>query len=108
VLPGSEQETDSLEPAADVGDGTQVDVPTSMDEVLIQAQTDFAAATALEARRLRVDILVPGLNEQVSSLHLMKPKPVLLPPPHTHTLARTTHTRSLRRTANPQAWGACA
>lgn len=108
VLPGSEQETDSLEAAAIVGDGTRrdIDVPTSMDEVLIQAQTDFAAATALEAKRLRVDILVPGLNEQVSSSNLMKPKPVLLPPPHSHTLSRA-HTSSICRTANPQAWGAC-
>ena len=38
-----------------------------MDEVLVQAQTDFAAAAALEGKRLRLDILVPGLNEQIES-----------------------------------------
>ena len=45
----------------------ELQVPTSLDEVLVQAQTDFAAATALGTKRLRLDILVPGLNEQVAS-----------------------------------------
>ena len=41
------------------------EIPTSLDEVLIQAQTDFASAVAVGAKRLRLDILIPGLNEQV-------------------------------------------
>ena len=40
-------------------------IPTSLDEVLVQAQTDFANAVGMEGKRLRLDILVPGLNEQV-------------------------------------------
>jgi len=44
-----------------------VNVPTSLDEVLIQAQTDFAAAAAMGVKRLRVEILTPGLNEQIES-----------------------------------------
>jgi hypothetical protein len=35
--------------------------------VLVQAQADFAAAVATESPRLRLDILVPGLNEQIES-----------------------------------------
>jgi hypothetical protein len=40
-------------------------VPTSLDEVLNQAQMDFVSAIAMDEKRLRLDILVPGLNEQV-------------------------------------------
>lgn len=42
-------------------------IPTSLDEVLVQAQTDFANAVGMEGKRLRLDILVPGLNEQIES-----------------------------------------
>lgn len=49
------------------GAAEQDEVPTSLDTVLIQAQTDFATAVAMESTRLRLDILVPGLNEQIES-----------------------------------------
>jgi len=44
---------------------SSVAIPTSLDEVLVQAQADFANAVGMEGKRLRLDILVPGLNEQV-------------------------------------------
>jgi len=46
---------------------SSVAIPTSLDEVLVQAQTDFANAVGMEGKRLRLDILVPGLNEQIES-----------------------------------------
>jgi len=53
--------------AEGVADAGRPEVPVSLDEVLVQAQADFAAAVAAESPRLRLDILVPGLNEQIES-----------------------------------------